>query len=127
MTDTDKKELAHTYLQNYTILREHQRNRSRLFQYLSKDAGGEYSEILSDMQEMTDTFHAKHAEVISALNALPDTKGKTALFAHYVLEEPYKCLAVDLKVSDRHLIRLVDYALVQLADFLTSEKMEVVR
>ena len=124
MTNADKKQLARTYLQHYAMLRKHQDNRSRLLRYLSEDNGSEYSEVVSDMRKMAGTYREKHEEVVTTLGALPDTPGKTALFAHYILQTPYKSLAIDLKISDRHLNRLVDYALIELADLLIASKKE---
>ena len=120
MTLDEKKQIARTYLEHYSELREYQRNSESLLRYFQEcNKEDSFSDVISEAQKKKDTFLAKHKEVVSTLSALPDTKGKTALFAHYILEEPYKCLAIDLDISDRHLNRLVDTTLIQLADIIS--------
>ena len=125
MTLDEKKQIARTYLQHYSELRDYQRNREHLLRYFSESINKEeYSEEISEIKRNKEIFLSKHEEVVSTLKMLPDTKGKTALYAHYILEEPYKCLAIDLDISDRHLTRLVDQSLVQLADLILTKCKE---
>lgn len=128
MDSDHKTKIAKAYLDKFSAEKDAERNRSFLYEQLSHypdwESNKHRKHISRMLQKDKEAYEFMITEVTRAIEVLPDSRGKVALYLHHLEDEPYKCIAIDMRISERQLMRDINRSLENLGGYLLNLKGE---